>query len=60
MLPGTSNTLFHVDVPDDRGNRIMFKMQKADNQWKIVDEDLPAWVSGNENLLNEAISEEVR
>jgi len=60
MLPGTSNTLFHVDVPDDRGNRIMFKMQKADNQWKIVDEDLPVWVSGNENLLNEAISEEVR
>jgi hypothetical protein len=60
MLPGTSNTLFHVDVPDDRGNRIMFKMQKADNQWKIIDEDLPVWVSGNENLLNEAISEEVR
>jgi len=59
MLPGTSNTLFHVDVPDDRGNRIMFKMQKADNQWKIVDEGLPVWVSGNENLLNEAISEEV-
>ena len=59
MLPGTSNSLFHVDVPDDRGNRIMFKMQKADNQWKIVDEGLPVWVSGNENLLNEAICEEV-
>jgi hypothetical protein len=59
MLPGTSNTLFHVDVPDDRGNRIMFKMQKADNQWKIVDEGLPVWVSGNENRLNDAISEEV-
>jgi hypothetical protein len=59
MLPGTSNSLFHVDVPDDRGNRIMFKMQKADNQWKIVDEGLPVWVSGNENLLNDAICEEV-
>lgn len=59
MLPGTYNSLFHVDVPDDRGNRIMFKMQKADNQWKIVDEGLPVWVSGNENLLNDAICEEV-
>ena len=61
MLPGTSNNLLHVDVPDDRGNRIVFKMQRAENnQWRIVDGDLPAWVSANENLLNEAISEEVR
>ena len=61
MLPGTSNNLLHVDVPDDRGNRIMFKMQRQDNnQWRIVEADLPPWVSGNEGLLNEAISEEVR
>ncbi len=60
MLPGTSNSLLHVDVPDDRGNRIIFKMQKAENnQWKIVEEGLPAWVAGNENLLNEAIAEEL-
>ena len=61
MLPGTSNSLFHVDVPDDRGNRIMFKMQKTEsNQWRIVEEGLPVWVAGNEDLLNEAITEEVR
>lgn len=60
MLPGTSNSLLHVDVPDDRGNRIMFKMQKTEsNQWKILEDGLPAWVSGNENLLNEAIAEEL-
>ena len=39
LLPGTSNSLLHVDVPDDRGNRIMFKMQKADNQWRIVEDE---------------------
>ena len=61
LLPGTSNSLFHVDVPDDRGNRIMFKMQREENNhWRIVEEGLPAWVSNNEDLLNEAIAEEVR
>jgi hypothetical protein len=60
MLPGTSNSLMHVDVPDDRGNRIMFKMQKTEsNQWRILEDGLPAWISGNENLLNEAIAEEL-
>ncbi len=61
MLPGTSNKLLHVDVPDDRGNRIVFKMQREENnQWRILEEGLPTWVSANETLLNEAISEEVR
>jgi hypothetical protein len=60
MLPGTSNSLMHVDVPDDRGNRIMFKMQKTEsNQGRILEDGLPAWISGNENLLNEAIAEEL-
>ena len=61
MLPGTSNSLLHVDVPDDRGNRIVFKMQKAENnQWRIVEEGLPAWIVTNENLLNEALAEELQ
>jgi hypothetical protein len=61
MLPGTSNSLLHVDVSDDRGNRIIFKMQKAENNhWRILEEGLPAWISSNENLLNEALAEELR
>jgi hypothetical protein len=61
MLPGNSNTLFHVDVPDDRGNRIVFKMHKEENnQWRIVDQQLPAWISENENKLNDMIAEEVK
>lgn len=61
MLPGTSNSLLHVDVPDDRGNRIVFKMQKAENnQWRIVEDGLPAWIATNENLLNEALAEELQ
>ena len=61
MLPGTSNNLLHVDVPDDRGNRIMFKMQRTDNNsWRIVEQELPAWVGESEKILNDAISEDVK
>ena len=61
LLPGNSNSLFHVDVPDDRGNRIVFKMQKQDgNHWRIVEQQLPNWISDNENRLNDLIEEEVR
>ncbi len=28
--------LFTVDVSDDRGNRIMFKMRKEGNEWLIT------------------------
>lgn len=60
LLPGFSNNLFHVDVPDDRGNRIMFKMQKQENNhWKIVDQPLPHWISENEKKLNDLIEEEL-
>jgi hypothetical protein len=60
MLPGTSNSLFHVDVPDDRGNRIMFKMHKEENnQWKIVEQQLPDWINENEKSLNDLIKEEI-
>jgi hypothetical protein len=60
LLPGNSNNLFHVDVPDDRGNRIMFRMQKQENNhWKIVEQPLPNWISENEKKLNDLIEEEV-
>jgi hypothetical protein len=60
MIPGSSNNLFHVDVPDDRGNRVMFKMQKEDNNWKIVDNQLPDWVYKSEKDLNDTIDKELQ
>ena len=61
LLPGNSNNLFHVDVPDDRGNRIVFKMQKQDNNhWRIVENQLPGWISDNEKRLNDLIEEELQ
>jgi hypothetical protein len=60
MIPNTSNSLFHVDVPDDRGNRIQFRMQRQDNSpWRLVDQHLPSWIMENEQKLNVLIDEEL-
>ena len=60
LLPGNDNNFFHVDVPDDRGNRIVFKMHRQENQWRIVEQPLPNWISENEKKLNDLITEEVQ
>lgn len=59
-LPGTETPSFHIDVPDDRGNRIVFRMQQENNSWKIVDQQLPSWINATETKLNEVIEEELR
>ena len=61
MLPGTSNSSMHVDVPDDRGNRIIFKMNREEgHQWRIAEPHLPGWILDNEKKLNDLIEEELR
>ena len=61
LLPGGSKNLFHVDVPDDRGNRIVFKMNRQEgNQWRIAEPSLPGWIMDNEKKLNDIIDEELR
>ncbi|MEI6948229.1 hypothetical protein V9K67_13615 [Paraflavisolibacter sp. H34] len=58
-LPSAENNLFHVDISDDRGNRIIFKMRKNANEpWKIIDENLPPWIYEVEGKLNEVMEEQ--
>lgn len=58
---GLHEELFTVDVSDDRGNRIMFKMRKEGNEWLIqTEQPLPEWVKSNTVKFNEAIEEELR
>ena len=60
-INSSKHGLFSVDVSDDRGNRKMFKMEKADSEWKILEnEQFPEWISKNENVLNELIEEELK
>lgn len=60
-LPSSFEGLFHVDVSDDRGNRLIFRMYKdTGSPWKIVEEVLPNWIFETEARLNEAIEEELK
>lgn len=58
---GLHEELFTVDVSDDRGNRIMFKMRKEGNEWLILsDNPIPDWVKNYSLRYQEAIEEELR
>jgi hypothetical protein len=51
--------LFSIDVVDDRGNRIIFRMQKDGQTWKILPGQFPAWVMVNETNFHDLIEEEL-
>jgi len=49
---------YSVDVPDDKGNRVVFSMIKnGEGQWKTETEALPGWVQDAEPALDYAIEE---
>jgi hypothetical protein len=49
---------YSVDVPDDKGNRVLFSMYKnADGAWKTSAQLLPLWIHNAEESLAEAIEE---
>ncbi len=53
--------LFTVDTVDNRGDRILFRMQKSDNNhWSIAQLVPPVWIQENETLLDEAIETELQ
>ncbi len=58
-VPGDTEK-FHVDVNDDRGNRIMFNMKAENGGWKIIEETVPKWVTEAEEKINAAIEEELK
>ena len=49
-----------VNVTDDRGNRIIFEMQKLETGWKIAETQLPVWILENENNFQLLIEEELK
>lgn len=59
-LGGPNEGIFTVDVSDDRGNRILFRMKKEDTAWKIIPQQLPGWVMEKETSFHELIEEEIR
>jgi hypothetical protein len=58
-IPGETEA-FHVDVNDDRGNRIFFNMRLESGSWKIAGNIVPNWVTDAEPKLHSAIEEELQ
>jgi len=50
---------FTVNVCDERGDRILFGMQKEEGSWRISPGSLPGWIVQSENKLSQAVEEEL-
>ena len=49
---------YHVDVTDERGQRILFQIEKiGEGAWKTNVPQLPKWMEGAEPALGDAIEE---
>ena len=57
---GKQEGLFTVDVIDEKNTRIIFNMEKKENNWKILTAQLPAGVTENAEAYNEIIEEEFK
>lgn len=57
-VPDATEQLFHVDVSDDRGNRIVFRLRKNQTHWQIVEQSLPQWIYSTEKIISEVVIEE--
>lgn len=58
----TERGIFTVDVADDRGNRIIFQLQKNGEHWFITEENnpIPAWVQSIETELAQTAQEALK
>ena len=58
-IPNKAVDTFHVDVSDEKMNRIMFQVQKdTSGHWRIIDATLPIWISNVEAKLDEILETE--
>lgn len=46
-----------VDVPDGKGNRIAFHMDRMGEEWKVEANPMPAWIHEAEAQLGAAIQQ---
>ena len=48
---------FHVDVTDERANRIVFTMQKLEGAWIMTPLNLPSWVKETSSSLQQILED---
>ena len=44
-LKKTGGQTYHIDVADERGSRIEFNFLQDGENWRIVGDSVPAWVT---------------
>lgn len=50
---------FTVNVIDERGERILFGLQKQEGSWRLSTTSLPAWIVQNEEKLCQEVEKEL-
>jgi len=50
-----NEAVFEADSTDDRGNRVFFEVSRQSENWTITSQNLPSWVTRNEDLVVKAI-----
>lgn len=61
QLSNDQNASYHVDVNDDKGNRLVFSMYRnSDGKWRTAAQKLPIWIHNAEVILSEAIEENTK
>lgn len=50
---------FSVNVCDERGDRILFSLQKQEGSWRLASNGLPTWIQQNENKICEEVEKEL-
>lgn len=54
-LQAFAQPVYHIDVTDDRANRIIFKMQKEETGWLTQPTVIPVWIKQIETSLKEIL-----
>lgn len=57
-LDARHENICSINVADDRGNRIIFEMQKQGTGWKIQPTQLPVWILDKEINFQQYIEDE--
>ena len=53
-----NEAVFEADSTDARGNRIFFEVSRESDNWTITSQNLPLWVTRNEELVVKAIEKQ--
>jgi hypothetical protein len=57
---GESEPFVDVNVCNERGDRIFFRMEKKDAEWTILTQQLPPWLTQSEKNISKAVEEELQ